>query len=68
MYIVYSRGENKCLLICRYFANQSCTFSSSRSLSPPVLDWVTSRPHPARSSRPDDALFLLTLMLFPFDC
>lgn len=68
MYIVYSRGENKCLLICRYFANQSCTFSSSRSLSPPGLDWVTSRPHPARSSRPDDALFLLTLMLFPFDC
>lgn len=69
MYIVYSRGENKCILICHYFANQSCTFFLLLAL---CLLWVLNglqcTTHPVCIGSSENALFLLILMLFPFYC
>lgn len=49
VYIVYSRGENRCILICHYFANQSCTFFLLLALSPLGFEGVltprASGPH-----------------------
>lgn len=49
VYIVYSRGENRCILICHYFADQSCTFFLLLALSPSGFEGVltprASGPH-----------------------